>query len=390
MDKCKYDDLVAQAMSEQKKGGWDAALAYLNDCIKKTPNFIEAYLARSEIYTRKKDFKEAIDGFSKAIDLDANDAFVYTHRANIYLKINEFQKTISDCTKAIEILPNDNKFPYSVRGRAYAEIGEFAKAIEDFGKAIELPPDSLLDYDFRGGVYVKMGEFTKAFNDFNKVIEIDPKHADAYGRRGGLHAQLGNVQEAINDLEKFLELDPNSEIAETIQDTLRKLKNSNTIGSGDLTEVNTELKKRCIVLLAFTAIGIIVSTIGIGIDMGIGGVLAGIIIGIIIGVPLGIGIIPWLRFAKTALLGILFDFKFIIDSTTPVEGENWPTFVGDIIAAIVETCRESFLRRLGFVLLRLLFWWWVLLLIYLFISIFIGIYQVIKLLVKRWKIKRNG
>jgi len=36
MDKNKFDDLMAQALSEFENGGLDKALGYINECIQKT------------------------------------------------------------------------------------------------------------------------------------------------------------------------------------------------------------------------------------------------------------------------------------------------------------------------------------------------------------------
>ena len=47
---------------------------------------------------------------------------------------------VEDYTKAIELNPNDAQ-AHNNRGAAYGEKDDFGRAIEDYTKAIELKPD---------------------------------------------------------------------------------------------------------------------------------------------------------------------------------------------------------------------------------------------------------
>jgi Flp pilus assembly protein TadD len=52
---------------------------------------------------RKGDFDEAIKSFSKAIELEANNADFYHNRGFAFRKKREYANAIKDYTKAIEL-----------------------------------------------------------------------------------------------------------------------------------------------------------------------------------------------------------------------------------------------------------------------------------------------
>jgi tetratricopeptide (TPR) repeat protein len=78
-----------------------------------------------------------IEGCSKIIQRNPNDAAVYHNRAVAYGLAGDIESAIADYTKAIEIEPN-NATAYENRGRAYASKGDFTHAVADETKANEL------------------------------------------------------------------------------------------------------------------------------------------------------------------------------------------------------------------------------------------------------------
>ena len=81
--------------------------------------------------------KEAIEAFSKAIELDPKSSLAYVGRGNAYIKLKNYQQAIEDYTKAIEIDPK-NAEAYVRRGVAYEDIGNSQKANEDRKTAVRL------------------------------------------------------------------------------------------------------------------------------------------------------------------------------------------------------------------------------------------------------------
>jgi tetratricopeptide (TPR) repeat protein len=123
-----------------------------------------------------------------------------------FLRQKQWEDAIIAYTKAIEIDPN-NAVAYNQRGLAYMyQVKSVDKMLEDFNKAIELDPRLAMAYYNRGTVYDSKGDYDKAIADFTRVIELSPKFAEVYALRGLSYKQSGNLVKAQADFGKAKEL----------------------------------------------------------------------------------------------------------------------------------------------------------------------------------------
>lgn len=75
-------------------------------------------------------YDQAIEHYSKAIELNPNVAIYYGNRSLAYLKTECFGYALSDATKAIEVDKNYVKGYYR-RAAAYMSLGKFKQALRD-------------------------------------------------------------------------------------------------------------------------------------------------------------------------------------------------------------------------------------------------------------------
>jgi len=85
------------------------------------------------------------------------------------------EDAIDSYSKAIDLVPN---FFEAIDNRAFCkmDLGQWTQAIEDFQKSLEVNPDSLLAEFSIGECYLKMDNHQKAKEQFEKAIAIDPIH----------------------------------------------------------------------------------------------------------------------------------------------------------------------------------------------------------------------
>ena len=76
-------------------------------------------------------FNEAIEYYSKAIDVYPNEAVYYGNRSLMYLKTECFGYALNDATKSIELDKNYVKGYYR-RAAAHMALGKFKLALRDF------------------------------------------------------------------------------------------------------------------------------------------------------------------------------------------------------------------------------------------------------------------
>ena len=90
----------------------------------------------------------------------------------------DFQGAITDFSKAIEINPQDAS-AFLNRGVAKTKLGDYPGSIADFTKALEINPQYANALHNRGAAKAALGDYQGAIADYNKAIEVDPKDAVA-------------------------------------------------------------------------------------------------------------------------------------------------------------------------------------------------------------------
>lgn len=88
---------------------------------------------------RKDQYNEAIELYTKAINLNSQKAVYYSNRAAAYSKVENHEKALEDCQKAVNIDPTYSK-AYGRMGLAYSSMNEFQKACEAYTRAVDLEP----------------------------------------------------------------------------------------------------------------------------------------------------------------------------------------------------------------------------------------------------------
>jgi len=192
-----------------------AYVANASKVVSSTADFSEIVVSIKGSLTPKQteDYDRAIDDFTKAIELEPNNAVNYRERGRAYSNgKKDDDKAIADCNQAIRLNPN-YILAYNVRGNLYKGKKDYGKAIEDFSQAIRLDPNFVLAYASRGDAYSKKGDYGKAIEDYSQAIRLNPNDALNYASRGYAYSNKGNFDKAIADYNQTIRLEPNYALA---------------------------------------------------------------------------------------------------------------------------------------------------------------------------------
>lgn len=213
--------------SKYSQKEYEAAIKDFTKAIELNPIDIASYYFRG--YS-KQDFNDqsgAIEDFTKAIELVESEissddlSFLVLKRHfkesnNLYFSrglskylLRDDIGAISDFTKAIEINPND-ALPYEYRARARGRLKDFERSMKDISKAIELNPNFGDAYFFRGQLKTILVDDVGSIADFTKAIELNPNDADSYEGRASSKFALHDFNGAIDDFSRAIILNPNS------------------------------------------------------------------------------------------------------------------------------------------------------------------------------------
>ena len=201
------DDYFSLGLTYQQRGEYKEAIEYYGQAIEINPQDSKSYINRGTAKAELGNHKKAIKDYDKAIEINPQYAKAYFNRGTVKAKPGNHTETIKDYDKAIEINPQYTE-AYLNRGIAKAGLGNHTEAIKDFDKAIEINPQDAEAYFNRGVAKTNLGNHTEAIKDFDKAIEINPQFAKAYFNRGVVKAGLGNHTEAIKDYDKAIEINP--------------------------------------------------------------------------------------------------------------------------------------------------------------------------------------
>ena len=177
------------------------------------PNLVAAFNNRGLAKFQLKKYTGAIEDYTKVIELNPNllnpNLFVaFKNRGLAKFVLKKYTKAIEDYNKAIELNSNDTEI-YFNRGLAKVKLEKYIEAIKDYTKAIELNPDYFEAFINRGNAQNELQNYTEALKDFDRAIELNPNFFEAFNNRGIAKLELQKYTEALNDFNKAIELNPN-------------------------------------------------------------------------------------------------------------------------------------------------------------------------------------
>jgi tetratricopeptide (TPR) repeat protein len=101
-----------------------------------------SYNARGLAHYDKKEFKEAVEDVTAAINLNPQNPTPFVNRCAFYVYgVKNYDQAINDCSAAIRL--NDRgSMAYNHRGYAYEMKKDVRNAIADFKKAVDIDPQN--------------------------------------------------------------------------------------------------------------------------------------------------------------------------------------------------------------------------------------------------------
>jgi tetratricopeptide (TPR) repeat protein len=157
------------------------------------------YFYNSGVYQSESgNYKEAVNFFDKAIQLDPTNAEAYINRGIAKSLLRDYAGAVDDDTKAIAVEP-DSAYNHYIRGNAEFNLQKYPDVIADDTKAIELNSGYALAYFIRGAAKLQQANYADAIMDEEKALELDPANANAW-------LNIGSAQTGLKDLPRRFRL----------------------------------------------------------------------------------------------------------------------------------------------------------------------------------------
>ncbi len=158
-------------------GEWRRAIPILELCIRKEDFDPENFNFLGIAHYQGGNFDKALENYSRALELDHNNASVYNNIGSVYLSLflrnrdrQAFTRAEQNFKKALEIDPRMFSACNGL-GAAYKKIGRNADAIDYWKKALAIKPDFGLPLVNLGITLLEEGRAAEALDCFQKYRE---------------------------------------------------------------------------------------------------------------------------------------------------------------------------------------------------------------------------
>jgi len=166
----------------------------------------------------KRDYRGAIEAYTKAIKTDSLNFPAWFHRGTAHEHLNEFELALADYDCAIRIVPRFG-LAFHYRGHVHARLAARELAIADYDQALASAGEVAVDahgimmqvdkakvYYDRGNAHFHLGRYNLAIASYDSSLMLAPKFAAAYNNRGVSRLNLGDWAGACSDRSKGCKL----------------------------------------------------------------------------------------------------------------------------------------------------------------------------------------
>ena len=149
-----------------------------------------------------KQYTNAINSYTSAIQASPTNPFVYLNRAATRAEMIDFISSIDNAYQRISIESDPARQLHNRSTRNY----NYDEAIEDLTKAIKLHSGFAYAYYNRANLLALSGKLPEAFDDYTKAIELNENFAEAYYNRGLIQIFMKDTRKGCLDISKAGEL----------------------------------------------------------------------------------------------------------------------------------------------------------------------------------------
>ena len=155
----------------------------------------------------QEDYQSTYNLCEQAIALDPENPYLYYLSGRAFQGLKQYKDAIEHLTKAIEMQENYTD-AYISRAHAYYSENKIDKAKEDIDKILSYEPENEDTIIFMGDIQVIEGKQDLAINTYQSIISTNPFNREAYLRLGALYQKQKEWDKAIKVYDDAIEVLP--------------------------------------------------------------------------------------------------------------------------------------------------------------------------------------
>lgn len=187
---------ILLAKGYESKNELDQSLAICNEIIKQYPGQLDALMLKSELLKKQNKNEEALSVLEKAYSYSPDDADLVHQLAFEYAEAKN-SKVIPLADSLIRVdVEKRHAEPYYFKGLYYENKGNYSEAIKYFDEAIRHDYNFLDAYMDKGQTCFMQKKYAEALKTFQLATTVFPSEALPYHWLGKTQQALGNKDEA--------------------------------------------------------------------------------------------------------------------------------------------------------------------------------------------------
>ena len=191
--------------------------------IDKAPDNVQAYYLKGKAMQGLAQEDEAVNLFTKAIDLQNDFAEALLLRGQIYLRQAKLTEALADA-EAVIASGKEVESGLLLRGSVKEVENQPEDAEADYRQVLELDPFNQQAYIYIGKLYLKKGRYADAIGVMDDAIEMSPVFAQAYEVRAEAKRLAGDDEGAAKDATVAANLKAASEVTSEVVDPAASIK----------------------------------------------------------------------------------------------------------------------------------------------------------------------
>jgi tetratricopeptide (TPR) repeat protein len=209
----ELNTLMSKGIRSMKNGDADDAFESFRVAYEKFPNYPESVFNMGLVHFRKKEFKDAVEYFKKAMEINAehktataaikNVAKNYFNSGNQSYKRGDLERALLSYSNVLDVDETFYQAHYQV-GVIQSKMGDKDAAVQSYEKALEVNPQFYKGFFALGLAKSAMNDSDGAISALEAAININPGYDKAYGAMGDIYIAASRAE--IAPSESFIAL----------------------------------------------------------------------------------------------------------------------------------------------------------------------------------------
>lgn len=201
--------ILETAKSYVQASSYEQALKLYNFYIRFHPDNIDALSQRAVVFAYLQNFDRAFEDTRHAFDIAGfladDQAIVYNHRGQVYFVQGETEQALQDFSRAIEIAPTSADY-WLNRGLLHQVLREWDNALADYEQYLSLSPDNSEVYLNIAQINLAQQNIGATITALDSAIKFSPDDPELYIFRGSINLVRQSYSDAAADYQSWMTL----------------------------------------------------------------------------------------------------------------------------------------------------------------------------------------